>query len=267
MSEYDVLILAAKRARENAYAKFSNFKVGAGLRATSGKIYGGCNVENATYGLTICAERVAIFKAISEGERGFDAIAVVTDTDANGVVTKPGPDGDGLGADGEPVAQAHYRATNMTYFEDASRLMTHPFLKLHPAEAFADVLLHADMSPIIIRGLIDGYIDIAFVYSNPSLENETEVTIAAEAGKGLGPAAASATNVFGTEFATEAYRLLMEVLGSHASVREGSPGAVLAGRIERAHRAALILTFGGGTNEVQRDIVAATGLGLPAAKR
>ena len=81
MSEYDELIAAAKRARENAHAKFSNFKVGAGLRASSGKTYGGCNVENATYGLTICAERVAIFKAISEGERSFDAIAVVTDTD------------------------------------------------------------------------------------------------------------------------------------------------------------------------------------------
>lgn len=81
MSEYDALIGAAKKARENAHAKFSNFKVGAGLRAASGKIYGGCNVENATYGLTICAERVAIFKAISEGERKFDAIAVVTDTD------------------------------------------------------------------------------------------------------------------------------------------------------------------------------------------
>ncbi|HEX8872372.1 MAG TPA: cytidine deaminase [Candidatus Acidoferrum sp.] len=81
MSEYDALIAAAKGARENAHAKFSNFKVGAGLRAASGKIYGGCNVENATYGLTICAERVAIFKAISEGERKFDAIAVVTDTD------------------------------------------------------------------------------------------------------------------------------------------------------------------------------------------
>lgn len=80
MSEYDALIAAAKRAREHAHAKFSNFKVGAGLRAASGKIYAGCNVENATYGLTICAERVAIFKAISEGERKFDAIAVVTDT-------------------------------------------------------------------------------------------------------------------------------------------------------------------------------------------
>jgi 3-oxocholest-4-en-26-oyl-CoA dehydrogenase alpha subunit len=80
---------------------------------------------------------------------------------------------------------------------------------------------------------------------------------------GLGPAAASATKVFGTEFATEAYRLLMEVLGASAYVREGSAGAVLSGRIERMHRAALILTFGGGTNEVQRDIVAAAGLGLP----
>jgi cytidine deaminase len=82
VSEYDSLITTAKHARENARAKFSNFKVGAGLRATSGKVYGGCNVENATYGLTVCAERVAIFKAISEGERTFDAIAVVTDTDA-----------------------------------------------------------------------------------------------------------------------------------------------------------------------------------------
>ena len=79
MPEYDPLIAAAKQARENAHAKFSNFKVGAGLRSSSGKIYGGCNVENATYGLTVCAERVAIFKAISEGERKFDAIAVVTD--------------------------------------------------------------------------------------------------------------------------------------------------------------------------------------------
>jgi cytidine deaminase len=55
--------------------------VGAALRAISGRIFSGCNVENATYGLTVCAERVAIFKAISEGERGFDAISVVADTD------------------------------------------------------------------------------------------------------------------------------------------------------------------------------------------
>jgi cytidine deaminase len=81
MSEFDSLIAAAKQSRENASAAFSNFRVGAALRAKSGRIFGGCNVENATYGLTVCAERVAIFKAISEGERGFDSIAVVTDTD------------------------------------------------------------------------------------------------------------------------------------------------------------------------------------------
>jgi alkylation response protein AidB-like acyl-CoA dehydrogenase len=85
--------------------------------------------------------------------------------------------------------------------------------------------------------------------------------------RGLSPADASATKVFGTEFATEAYRLLMEVLGTQAYVRTGSPGALLRGRVERMHRASLILTFGGGTNEVQRDIVAAVGLGMPPAKR
>jgi len=82
VSENETLISAATQARENAHAPYSNFCVGAALRATSGRIFGGCNVENATYGLTVCAERIAIFKAISEGERGFDAISVVTDTDA-----------------------------------------------------------------------------------------------------------------------------------------------------------------------------------------
>ena len=81
MGDNDILISAARQARENAHAPYSNFRVGAALRAASGRIFGGCNVENATYGLTVCAERIAIFKAISEGERGFDAIAVVTDTD------------------------------------------------------------------------------------------------------------------------------------------------------------------------------------------
>lgn len=80
--EFDALIKAATQARENAHARFSNFRVGAALRTPAGKIFGGCNVENATYGLTVCAERVAIFKAISEGERHFDALAVVTDTDS-----------------------------------------------------------------------------------------------------------------------------------------------------------------------------------------
>jgi cytidine deaminase len=86
VSEYEVLLATARQSRENAHAPYSNFRVGAALRATSGRIFGGCNVENATYGLTVCAERVAIFKAISEGERGFNAIAVVTDTE---VLTPP----------------------------------------------------------------------------------------------------------------------------------------------------------------------------------
>ena len=81
MTDHEGLLKAALAARENAHAPYSNFRVGAALRAKSGQIYTGCNVENSTYGLTVCAERVAIFKAISEGERGFDAIAVVTDTE------------------------------------------------------------------------------------------------------------------------------------------------------------------------------------------
>ncbi len=85
--------------------------------------------------------------------------------------------------------------------------------------------------------------------------------------EGLGPADASATKVFGTEFSIEACRLLMEVLGQEAMVTTGSPGAILRGRLERMYRSALILTFGGGTNEVQRDIIAMVGLGMPRAPR
>jgi alkylation response protein AidB-like acyl-CoA dehydrogenase len=85
--------------------------------------------------------------------------------------------------------------------------------------------------------------------------------------RGVDPAAASATKVFGTEFAIEAYRLLMECFGDEACVVAGSPGAKVRGRIERAYRSALILTFGGGTNEVQRDIISTVALGLPRAPR
>jgi alkylation response protein AidB-like acyl-CoA dehydrogenase len=81
------------------------------------------------------------------------------------------------------------------------------------------------------------------------------------------PADASAAKVFGTELATEAYRLLMEVLGTAATLRQDSPGALLRGRVERMHRACLILTLGGGTNEVQRDIIGMVALGLPRANR
>jgi alkylation response protein AidB-like acyl-CoA dehydrogenase len=81
------------------------------------------------------------------------------------------------------------------------------------------------------------------------------------------PADASAAKVFGTELATEAYRLLMEVLGTAATLRQDAPGALLRGRVERMHRACLILTFGGGTNEIQRDIIGMVALGLPRATR
>ena len=76
------LVAAARRAREHADAAFSHFKVGAALEAGDGSVITGCNIENATYGLTICAERVAMFKAISEGHRVFTRIAIVADTEA-----------------------------------------------------------------------------------------------------------------------------------------------------------------------------------------
>jgi cytidine deaminase len=75
------LLSAARRAREFAHATFSKFKVGAALETADGNVITGCNVENATYGLTICAERVAMFKALSDGHRAFVRIAVVADTD------------------------------------------------------------------------------------------------------------------------------------------------------------------------------------------
>ena len=75
------LVEEARAARENALAPFSNFKVGAALRTAGGKLYRGCNVENATYGLTVCAERVALLTALAAGERSFTAIAVVTQSD------------------------------------------------------------------------------------------------------------------------------------------------------------------------------------------
>jgi cytidine deaminase len=78
----DPLQAAALAARENAHAPYSKFRVGAALEDASGRVHTGCNVENATYGLTLCAERVAVFKAISEGAREFRRIAIAADTDA-----------------------------------------------------------------------------------------------------------------------------------------------------------------------------------------
>jgi alkylation response protein AidB-like acyl-CoA dehydrogenase len=89
----------------------------------------------------------------------------------------------------------------------------------------------------------------------------------ASSGDDLSPADASATKVYGSELATEVYRSLMEVVGPNSALTGSSEGAVLNGRLERYHRSSLVMTFGGGTNEIQRDIIGYVGLGLPAAKR
>ena len=80
-NKLEKLVEAARNVRERAYAPFSKFKVGAAVLTKGGKIYVGCNIESASYGLTVCAERVAIWKAVSEGEREFTNVAVVADTE------------------------------------------------------------------------------------------------------------------------------------------------------------------------------------------
>ncbi len=89
----------------------------------------------------------------------------------------------------------------------------------------------------------------------------------ASATRDLSPADASATKVYGSEMATEVYRSLMEIVGPKSLVAGDSPGAVLRGRLERFYRSSLVMTFGGGTNEIQRDIIGYVGLGLPPAQR
>jgi alkylation response protein AidB-like acyl-CoA dehydrogenase len=106
---------------------------------------------------------------------------------------------------------------------------------------------------------------LARVHARTDLLKLMNWRIAAD--RALGPAAASATKVFGTEVALEVYQALMEIVGETASLPEGSPGAVLAGRLERNYRAQTIFTFGGGANEVQRDIIGMVGLGMPRAPR
>ncbi|MDI2131800.1 acyl-CoA dehydrogenase family protein [Yinghuangia seranimata] len=94
-----------------------------------------------------------------------------------------------------------------------------------------------------------------------------KIAWAVDHGKKVGPADASATKIFGTEFSTEAYRLLMECFGEDAYLTPDAPGVVLRGRIEKMYRSALILTFGGGTNEIQRDMIAMFGLRMPRPPR
>lgn len=82
MGDSDALVVAARAARRHARAPYSNFLVGAALESADGTVFTGCNVENATYGLTVCAERVALWKALSEGHDTFVRIAVVADTES-----------------------------------------------------------------------------------------------------------------------------------------------------------------------------------------
>ena len=80
LADFEELARLARAARRRAHAPYSHFKVGAALRTRAGEIVTGCNIENASYGLTMCAERVAVFKAVSEGLKKFDAVAVVADS-------------------------------------------------------------------------------------------------------------------------------------------------------------------------------------------
>jgi len=110
-------------------------------------------------------------------------------------------------------------------------------------------------------------LNLARVHAKAEVLKLINWELASSAAAAPSPADASAAKVYGTELATEAYRLLMEVLGTAATLRTGSAGALLRGRIERMHRSCLILTFGGGTNEIQRDIIGMVALGLPRANR
>jgi len=111
-------------------------------------------------------------------------------------------------------------------------------------------------------------VNLAKVYAGTEFLRLLNWKVASSAKKGaLSPADASATKVFGTEFYLDAFQLLMEVVGPRAYLRRGSPEAVAAGHLEGLYRSLMILTFGGGVNEVQRDLIALFGLGLPRIPR
>ena len=110
-------------------------------------------------------------------------------------------------------------------------------------------------------------LDLARVHAKIEVLKLFNWKVAWAADKGLNPADASATKVYGTELALEVYSLLREIVGQAGYLAEGSPGAVLQGRLERQARGQTIFTFGGGTNEIQRDIIAMVGLGMPRAPR
>ena len=110
-------------------------------------------------------------------------------------------------------------------------------------------------------------LNLARVHAKAEVLKLLNWKVAWAADKGLNPADASATKVFGTELALEVYGPLLEVVGQAGYLPKARPGAVLQGRLERNARSQTIFTFGGGTNEVQRDIIAMVGLGMPRASR
>ena len=128
--QYRELVALATEARKRAHAPYSHFPVGAAVLAESGKIYVGCNVENVSYGLTMCAERVAVFRAVCSGERGFRAIAVVTETQSSPcgacrqVLSEFVQDMDVVVADAEGRTELHRLAD----------LFPHPFSEWRPRE-------------------------------------------------------------------------------------------------------------------------------------
>jgi len=125
--DWDALIEAATSVREAAYAPYSKFKVGAALLTQEGEILTGCNVENISFGLTSCAERNAVFKAVSQGNRKFKAIAIVTDTTdltapcgaCRQVLAEFNPD--------LPVMLANLRGDRR--LESLGSLLPHPFIE------------------------------------------------------------------------------------------------------------------------------------------
>ena len=120
------LLEVARSARDNAYCRYSGFAVGAAIQTASGRIFGGCNVENRTYGLTVCAERVAVASAVAAGEREIVAVAVITDTDPPS--TPCGPCREFLSEFGSPDLPVLLANTNGDQVEHRlEELLPYPF--------------------------------------------------------------------------------------------------------------------------------------------
>ena len=156
--------------------------------------------------------------------------------------------------------------TNQLNHERVSLVSAAPLtVALNAVREWARITKDARGDPVIASQWVQ--LNLARVHAKVEYLKLINWELASSCDRAPSPADASAAKVFGTELSTEAYRLLMEIMGPAATVRHDSRGAVLRGRLERSHRGALIATFGGGTNEIQRDIIAMAALGLPRADR